>query len=165
MFYNGLIRSFANNVHRLEAERAQLKALREPPPPLPPLFDASGTPPSPSALDPTLLDPEDANILFLLTASSSKELALKIKERLKSVQGNIEFQVDQLADGVHKLEQACQSIEGVANKVLALSAVRLDEREKAEKEKVGTKDLPIQEVLRTLSRIIPTSSAEVGAAR
>ena len=165
MFYNGLIRSFANNVHRLEAERAQLKALREPPPPLPPLFDASGAPPSPSALDPTLLDPEDANILSLLTTSSSKELALKIQERLKSVQGNIEFQVDQLADGVHKLEQACQSIEGVANKVLALSAVRLDEREKAEKEKVGTKDLPIQEVLRTLSRIIPTSSAEVGAAR
>jgi kinetochore protein Mis13/DSN1 len=156
---------FTNLFHRLEAERAQLKALREPPPPLPPLLDTYGAPPSPSALDPTLLDPEDVNILALLTTSSSKDLALKTQERLKTVQANIEFQVDQLTDGVHKLEQACQTMEGVANKVLALSAVRLDERERSEKEKVGTKDLPIQEVLRSLSRIIPTSSTEVGAAR
>ena len=159
-----MIFGFTEIFHRLEAERAQLKALREPPPPLPPLLDTSGAPPSPSALNPTLLDPEDANILSLLATSSSKDLALKTQERLRTVQANIEFQVDQLADGVHKLEQACQTMEGVANKVLALSAVRLDERERAEKEKVGTKDLPIQEVLRTLSRIIPTSSTEVGAA-
>lgn len=156
---------FTNVFCRLEAERAQLKALREPPPPLLPLLDTSGTPPTPSALDPTLLDPEDANMLSLLTTSSSKDLALKTQERLKTVQTNLEFQVDQLADGIHKLEQACQTMEGVANKVLALSAVRLGERERAEKEKVGTKDLPIQEVLRTLSRIIPTSSTEVGTAR
>jgi kinetochore protein Mis13/DSN1 len=127
-------------------------------------LDPSGTPPSPSALDPTLLDPEDANILSLLTTASSKDLASKTEERLKSVQANIEFQVDQLADGVHKLEQACQTMEGVANKVLAFSTVRLDEREREEKEKVGTRDLPIQEVLRTLSRIIPTTS-ELGTAR
>ena len=139
--------------------------LREPPRPLPPLLDTSGAPPSPSSLDPTLLDPEDANILSLLTSSSSKDLALKTQERLRTVQANIEFQVDQLADGVHKLEHACQTMEGVANKVLALSAVRLDERERAEKENVGMKDLPIQEVLRTLSRIIPTSGTEVGAVR
>jgi kinetochore protein Mis13/DSN1 len=156
---------FTDVFHRLEAERAQLKALREPPRPLPPLLDTSGAPPSPSSLDPTLLDPEDANILSLLTSSSSKDLALKTQERLGTVQANIEFQVDQLADGVHKLEQACQTMEDVANKVLALSAVRLDERERAEKEKVGMKDLPIQEVLRTLSRIIPTSGTEVGAVR
>lgn len=165
MYSNEMSSCFTNNFCSLEVERAQLKALSEPPPPLPPLLDPSGAPPSPSALDPTLLDPEDANILSLLATSSSKDLALKTQERLKSIQANIEFQVDQLADGVHKLEQACQTIEGVANKVLALSAIRLDEREKAEKEKVGTKDLPIQEVLRTLSRIIPTSSTEIGAAR
>jgi kinetochore protein Mis13/DSN1 len=165
MFSNKFTSCSANSAHRLEAERAQLKALREPLPPLPPLFDPSGDPPIPSTLDPNLLDPEDANILALLTTSSSKDLALTTQERLKSVQANIEFQVDQLADGVHKLEQACHSMEGVANKVLASSAVRLDERERAEKEKVGTRDLPIQEVLRTLSRIMPTSSVEVGAAR
>ena len=130
--------------------------MREPPPALPPLLHESGSPPSPSALDPALLDPEDANILSLLKASPSKDFVSKVEIKLKSVQENIEFQVDQFADGVHKLEQACQTMEDVANKVLALSAVRLDEREIEEREKVGTKDLPIQEVLRTLSRIIPT---------
>lgn len=43
----------------------------------------------------------------------------------------------------------------VADKILALSAVRLEEREKREKEAVGTRDLPMQEVLRSLSRILP----------
>lgn len=83
---------------------------------------------------------------------------------MKTVQADIEFQVDQLADGVHKLEQACQMMDGVASKVLALSAVQLDERERGEKERVGTRDLPIQEVLRTLSRIMP-SPVEVGVPR
>ncbi len=46
-------------------------------------------------------------------------------------------------------------MEGVATKVLALSAMRLDEREKEETQAVGTRDLPIQEVLRSLSRIMP----------
>ena len=150
---------FAKSAYRLEAERAQLKEMKEPPQSLPSLLDESGGPPSPSSLDPVLLDPEDASILSLLRTSSSKDLVSKVETRLKSVQANIEFQVDQFADGVHKLEQACQIMEGVANKVLAISAVRLDEREKEEREKVGTKDLPIQEVLRTLSRIIPTESA------
>lgn len=137
-------------------ERAQLRAMREPAPALPPLLDKSGSPPSPSILNPTLLDPEDANILSFLRTSSTKELISKVGTRLKSIQENIEFQVDQFADGVHKLEQACQTMEVVSNRVLALSAVRLDERENEEREKTGTKDLPIQEVLRTLSRIIPT---------
>jgi kinetochore protein Mis13/DSN1 len=145
--------------HRLETERAQLKAMREPAPVLPPLLDESGSPPSPSTLDPALLDTEDANILSFLRTSSSSDLVSKVGTRLKSLQENIEFQVDQFADGVHKLEQACQTMEVVTNKVLALSAVRLDKRENEEREKIGTKDLPIQEVLRTLSRIIPTGGA------
>jgi kinetochore protein Mis13/DSN1 len=146
--------------HRLEAERAQLKALKEPPPALEPLLDPSGEPLSPSKLDPSLLDAEDANILSILATSSSKDLISKAQTQLTSIQASIEFQVDQFADGVHKLEQACQTMEGVANKVLALSAIRLDEREKEEKGRVGTKELPIQEVLRTLSRIIPGGSSE-----
>ena len=143
-------------MRRLEVERAQLKAMKEPAPALPPLLDESGSPPSPSTLDSALLDPEDANILSFLRTSSTKDLVSKVGTRLKSIQENVEFQVDQFADGVHKLEQACQTMEVVTNKVLALSAVRLDERENEEREKIGTKDLPIQEVLRTLSRIIPT---------
>jgi kinetochore protein Mis13/DSN1 len=141
----------------LEAQRDELKAMMKRPPALPPLFDPSGKPPSPSSLDPSLLDPEDAAILSSLT-TSSKSHASQAEKQLKTIQANIEFQVDQFADGVHKLEQARLTMEGVANKVLALSAIRLEERERQEKEKAGTRDLPIQEVLRTLSRIMPEGS-------
>lgn len=59
---------------------------------------------------------------------------------------------------MHKLEQSRQTMDNVAGKVLSLSATRLDERATVEKERVGTSDLPMQEVLRTLSRIMPEGS-------
>jgi kinetochore protein Mis13/DSN1 len=131
--------------------------MMKPPPALPPLFDSSRQPPSPSTLDPSLLDPEGAAILASL--ADSKTHSAQIEKRLKTIQTNIEFQVDQFADGVHKLEQTRLTVEGVANRVLCLSAMRLEERDRREKEKVGTRDLPIQEVLRTLSRIMPEEGA------
>jgi kinetochore protein Mis13/DSN1 len=97
--------------------------------------------------------------LSFLATSSSKAFAAQTTSHLKAIQDSLEFQIDQFADGIHKLEQSRQTMDGVASKVLALSAVRLDEREKEEKERVGTRDLPMQEVLRTLSRIMPDSSS------
>lgn len=47
----------------------------------------------------------------------------------------------------------------VADKILALSAVRLEDRERKEREFVGTRDVPMVEVLRSLSRILPEGSA------
>ena len=81
----------------------------------------------------------------------------QVSERLKTVQSGLEFKVDQFADGVHKLEQYQETAGRVAKKILALSAVRLEERERKEKEEIGTRDLPMQEVLRSLSRILPES--------
>lgn len=71
------------------------------------------------------------------------------------MQSSLEFEADQFADGVHKLEQYQETVGRAADKILALSAVRLDERDKKEKEATGTRDLPMQEVLRSLSRILP----------
>ena len=71
------------------------------------------------------------------------------------MQAGLEFKIDQFADGLHKLEQYQETAGRVADKILALSAVRLDERERKEKEEIGTRDLPMQEVLRSLSRILP----------
>lgn len=56
---------------------------------------------------------------------------------------------------MHKVEQYQETAGRVADKILALSAVRLEERDRKEKEAVGTRDLPMQEVLRSLSRILP----------
>ena len=75
---------------------------------------------------------------------------------------SLEFKVDQFADGVHKLEQYQHTVGRVADRILALSAVRLESREREEKERVGTRDLPMQEVLRSLSRILPSSDSSGG---
>lgn len=127
-----------------------------------PLFEPSGQPPSSSALSIDLLDPEDASILSSLRAFPSRALATDVTSRLKNIQDNLEFQIDQFADGMHKLEQSRQTMDAVASKVLSLSATRLDERAAAEKERVGTAHLPIQEVLRTLSRIMPEGNGTGG---
>lgn len=71
------------------------------------------------------------------------------------MQSGLEFKVDQFADGIHKMEQYQQTAGRLADRILAISAVRLEERDKREKEAIGTRDLPMQEVLRSLSRILP----------
>jgi kinetochore protein Mis13/DSN1 len=60
-----------------------------------------------------------------------------------------------LADSVHKLEQRVKVAGQEADRVLSLSAVRLREREERERKSAGTKDMPIMEVLRSLSSILP----------
>lgn len=78
-----------------------------------------------------------------------------MSDQLQSLQSGLEFRVDQFSDGVHKIEQYQETVGKVADKILALSAVRLAERDTKEREEIGTRDLPMQEVLRSLSRILP----------
>jgi kinetochore protein Mis13/DSN1 len=122
---------------------------------LEPLFSDDSSDISPSQIDASLLDPEQAAILAIVSSSSALSLRNEASERLKTIQTGLEFRVDQFADGVHKLEQYQETAGRAANKILALSAVRLEERDRKEKEETGTRDLPMQEVLRSLSRILP----------
>lgn len=101
------------------------------------------------------MDPEQAAILATVAYAPALGLRKQASERLRAVHTGLEFQVDQFADGVHKLEQYQETAGRAADKILALSAARLDERERKAKEEVGTRDLPMQEVLRSLSRILP----------
>ncbi len=105
------------------------------------------------------MDPEQAAILAEISSSSSLDLRKQASDRLQALQSGLEFKVDQFADGVHKLEQYQDTVGKVADKILALSAVRLEERDRKEKEEIGTRDLPMQEVLRSLSRILPEASS------
>lgn len=75
--------------------------------------------------------------------------------RLAQVQRGLEFQVDHLADNVHKLEQRVRAAGGQADRVLRLAAARLKEREDRERRSAGTKDMPIMEVLRSLGGLLP----------
>jgi kinetochore protein Mis13/DSN1 len=67
----------------------------------------------------------------------------------------VEFQTDVFAHGVHALEQKRQEMDETATRVLALTSETLERRDVKEKERAGTKDMPIQEVLRALSRTMP----------
>ena len=150
---------------RLKEERDQWKALAKPPPSLPPLFTDDSTDISPSHINSSLLDPEQAAILATVAKSSALDLRNEVSDCLKSIRIGIEFKVDHFADSVHKLEQYQETAGRVADKIQAIGAVRLEERDRKEKEAVGTRDLPIKEVLRSLSRILPESTSGSGSGR
>ncbi|KAH7399874.1 Mis12-Mtw1 protein family-domain-containing protein [Cadophora sp. MPI-SDFR-AT-0126] len=139
----------------LREERDQWKAFSRPRPVLPPLLPEDTLEVDSSHIDSSLLTPEQAAIFAEVTSSSALDIRKQASERVQSLQSDLEFKVDRFADGVYKLEQYQQTVGRVADKILALSAVRLDQRDQREKEEVGTRDLPMQEVLRSLSRILP----------
>lgn len=142
----------------LREERDQWKAFSKPPPTLPPLLPEDALKLDASHIDSSLLTPEQAAIFAEVTSLSALEIRKQASERVQSLQSDLEFKVDRFADGVHKLEQYQHTVGRVADKILALSAVRLDQRDQREKEEIGTRDLPMQEVLRSLSRILPEGS-------
>ncbi|KAH9900285.1 Mis12-Mtw1 protein family-domain-containing protein [Xylariomycetidae sp. FL2044] len=156
-------------IERLRAEKKKWQSLRQPPPELPPLFTSSETASDTPVPDVTLLDPEDAQILASLTESSSHEsvgsssepsgstlsIRLQTQSRLKILQSSLEYNVDRLADSVHKVEQRMATASRQADRILGLSAARLREREERERTSAGTRDMPVMEVLRSLGKILP----------
>jgi kinetochore protein Mis13/DSN1 len=139
--------------------------LTKPYPSLPPLFADESAELSVSQIDSSLLDPEQAAILATVAESTAIGFRSEISYRLKAIQSDLEFKVDHFADGVHKLEQYQETAGRVADKIQAIGAVRLEERDLDEKTAAGTRDLPMQEVLRSLSRILPESSSGRGGGR
>ena len=107
--------------------------------------------------DANLLDVEEKNILSWLTKpdTSFRTAQSQLQSRLQTLQKSLEFKVDHLADSVHKVEQRVSIAGREADRVLALSAERLKERQLREKKASGTAEMPVMEVLRSLGRILP----------
>ncbi|KAF6528288.1 hypothetical protein HZS61_008590 [Fusarium oxysporum f. sp. conglutinans] len=144
------------NIKRLQDEKKAWQAIRKPPPEQPPLFSEGKT--GPIVLpDFDLLDPYEGKIRGFLAdeTSSFDAVRSRTESKLLTVQSSLEFQVDQLADNVHKLEQRVQVAGREADKVLSVSALRLRHREEREKASAGTRDMPAIEVLRSLGNILP----------
>ncbi len=85
------------------------------------------------------------------------EFRSQIRERMEKLQTSVAFQVDHLVANVHVLDQRVAVAGREADLMLRLGASRLKAREDREKAAVGTKDMPVMEVLRSLSRILPDS--------
>ncbi|CAM1500712.1 Fc.00g098740.m01.CDS01 [Cosmosporella sp. VM-42] len=143
-------------IKRLQEERKAWLAIRKPPPEQRPLFSERETEPI-ILPDFDLLEPEEGKIRGYLADENSSFAALRSKteSRLRKIQSSLEFQIDQLADNVHKLEQRVVVAGKEADKVLSISALRLRQREEREKTSAGTKEMPIMEVLRSLGNILP----------
>lgn len=151
-----LLRSVADIPDRLKEEKKTWITLTKPPPQVTPLFQDLDSAKAPLP-DETLLDVEEAEMLRSLTDKSSAFVALRsqTQSRLQILQASLEFKIDHLADSIHKLDERAATASREADKVLNASAARLKEREDKEKGSVGTKDVPVMEVLRSLGKILP----------
>lgn len=154
---NGIMKPSANSRSRLQEEKKSWQAMRKPPPEQPSLFSDTETADQITLPDFDLLDEEDGRIRAYLGDESISFEAVhsRSEERLRNVRSSLEFEIDQLADNIHKLEQRVSVAGEEADKVLSLSARRLREREERERTDAGTKDMPIMEVLRSLGNILP----------
>lgn len=149
--------ALANPKSRLQEEKKSWQAIRKPPPEQPSLFSDTEAAEQIVLPDFDLLDEDDGKIrgYFADESMSFETVRSRSEERLRNVRSTLEFEIDQLADNVHKLEQRVSVAGEEADKVLSLSARRLREREERERTDAGTKDIPIMEVLRSLGSILP----------
>ncbi|KAK7951270.1 Kinetochore protein mis13 [Apiospora aurea] len=151
------IAELEERIKRLKAEKKTWQSLKQAPPELPPLFPPSEASSEQQPPDPSLLDAEEAQILASLTDTTTNfaNLRIQTQSRVQALQASLEFKVDHLGDSIHKVEQRVSTAGREADRILALSAARLRERELREKTAAGTKDMPVMEVLRSLGRILP----------
>ncbi|KAI0879024.1 Mis12-Mtw1 protein family-domain-containing protein [Hypoxylon argillaceum] len=155
------IAALEERIKRLKVEKKKWQSLQQQAPEMPSLFDPSAPQLAQNLPNTLLLDPEEAQMLASLSGPSGavlNSLIPKTQSRLQDLQKSLEFKMDRLEDNVHRVEQRMETAGRQADKVLGLAAARLKEREDREKTRAGTKNMPIMEVLRGLSKILPEGS-------
>lgn len=142
---------------RLQEEKRAWLEIQKPPAEQPTLFSKGESAQDIKLPDLELLDAEEGKIRGLLAdeVTSFSTLQSDAESRLRRVQASLEFQVDQLADNVHKFEQRVSVASQEADRVLRLCAQRLRDRDERERKDAGTKEVPLMEVLRSLGKILP----------
>ncbi|KAI4798214.1 hypothetical protein E4T44_11999, partial [Aureobasidium sp. EXF-8845] len=120
---------------------------------------------SPQSINPSLLDPSQADHLQTLLSSislnssepTSQTSTLETtKTRIGTIASSLEFKIDKLADGAHKLEQYTAGAHRLADRVLAVGAEKLEERDRSVREKIGgtSGQVDAMDKLRGLSRVL-----------
>lgn len=110
----------------------------------------SGGRPDVKLWDTSLLQPKESEFA---SSVASQDLLGSAKRLVKQHCGEIEFQVDQLIDGIHKLHHYGEAADRLAGEILEDAESTLAVREARLRQASGTEALPLQEVLRSLSRM------------
>ncbi|KAI8932168.1 hypothetical protein NX059_011050 [Plenodomus lindquistii] len=163
-------------IKRLEEEKSAWEALAsstaQPPPPAPSIQPP--TTPALSSIDTSLLSPSQAAILASLqqpqqlqpspqpTSPTIRPLQSSftftcpttLQRHLSTLATNLEPTIDLFADGVHKIEQYRATAERVADRVLGAASLRLEEREKEVRSRVGAQGIGVGDVLRGLAGVL-----------
>lgn len=103
-----------------------------------------------SPLHPDFLSSPDRAIFAQLNQSSTAPDTLQ--QRLQNISSNLEFSIDQFADGVHAMATTRDMAERVADKSLKDAAEVLEDRAKERREKSGS--VAPMEALRGLARVL-----------
>ena len=164
------------NILRLQAEKRTwddlLASTSQPKPSAEPADTASSSQPpldiSPQSINPSLLDPSQADHLQALLSgislnnpsdSSTAEPSTTLeatRSRVSTIASSLEFKIDKLADGAHKLEQYTAQAQKLADRVLSVGAEKLEERDRGVREKSsnGSGQVDALDRLRGLSRVM-----------
>lgn len=129
----------------------------------------------PSAIDASLLDPSQSDILNTLLSNlstkseddnhtpqapqplTSIDTVTAAQQRISSIAQSLEFKIDQFADSTHRMEQYRQTAERVADRILASGAQRLEERDRKLRERsngANGGNLDAIDTLRSLGRVM-----------
>jgi len=104
------------------------------------------------ALDVSILsDPEQTLLWSNLTAQP--DVIASTATRLKDASGSLEFQVDRIAEGIHKMERFKDTVDGVVDKVQRNAADFLERRDKQALKSTGMSGVGVGDVLKALSHV------------
>lgn len=105
---------------------------------------------TPSTLNPSLLR---SNEVKMLDRIGDRLQIPTINQSLLDSQSNLEYQVDDITNSLYKMEQFGRVADAFGDLVLARVAGKLAERQEATRRAAGTKDISIQEVLKSISHL------------
>ncbi|KAF8251069.1 Mtw1 kinetochore complex [Wilcoxina mikolae CBS 423.85] len=105
---------------------------------------------------PDFLRPEET--AFKASQAERQDIITQARRLVKHQGTEIEFSMDRLADGVHKLRAYGDAADELAGKVLETAGDALEEEDTRLRKSTGTDALSLQEVLRSISYANPSSS-------
>ena len=140
----------ADNIHRLQTEKRTWENTLSSSLRIAPSETSLG---KPSTIDPSFLD-DPSQTPILEAVREMESLPSSIAKRLQKVTLDLEPQIDAFADGVQRISQYRIAAERVADRILSVTAEKLEKRDQVAREASGAAAVGSREVLSALSHVL-----------